>query len=303
MPLATVDHVSRRRTGRLAVRDAQQRRDRARAGASRDAARVPVTLLGGGSNVLMADAGVRGLVIRPRGGDISQARRRSRSRRCGRHDQRPRALDDHCTAAPASKPGPARRARSAAPFSATRISAAGSSAIWSLRSGWSIRRGRCPTCRRRAMAFGYDRSRLQQTGEVLLSATFRVLRPAIRRRCARPRAHRWRFASARSRSTRRAPAASFRIRSPAAIGAGRHSVVGRRARRSRRAERRWRSAAPACRRRTATSSSTTGSATAADIRRLIERCRDDGARPLRRRPARGDRVSRRLQSVTDPRSR
>ena len=31
---------------------------------------VPVTLLGGGSNVLIADAGVRGLVIRPRGGAI-----------------------------------------------------------------------------------------------------------------------------------------------------------------------------------------------------------------------------------------
>ena len=33
------------------------------------ASRVPVTMLGGGSNVLVADAGVRGLVIRPRGGD------------------------------------------------------------------------------------------------------------------------------------------------------------------------------------------------------------------------------------------
>lgn len=32
---------------------------------------APVTLLGGGSNVLVADAGVRGLVIRPRGGEIS----------------------------------------------------------------------------------------------------------------------------------------------------------------------------------------------------------------------------------------
>jgi UDP-N-acetylmuramate dehydrogenase len=30
-----------------------------------------VTLLGGGSNVLVADAGVRGLVIRPRGGDVA----------------------------------------------------------------------------------------------------------------------------------------------------------------------------------------------------------------------------------------
>src|SRR4029077_831992 len=32
---------------------------------------VSVTLLGGGSNVLIADAGVRGLVIRTRGGEIA----------------------------------------------------------------------------------------------------------------------------------------------------------------------------------------------------------------------------------------
>src|SRR5688572_27957895 len=31
---------------------------------------VPVTLLGGGSNVLIGDGGVRGLVVRPRGGRI-----------------------------------------------------------------------------------------------------------------------------------------------------------------------------------------------------------------------------------------
>ena len=31
---------------------------------------VPVTMLGGGSNVLVADAGIRGLVLRPRGGHI-----------------------------------------------------------------------------------------------------------------------------------------------------------------------------------------------------------------------------------------
>ncbi|HUU35132.1 MAG TPA: FAD-binding protein, partial [Vicinamibacterales bacterium] len=31
---------------------------------------VPITMLGGGSNVLVADAGVRGLVIRPRGGTM-----------------------------------------------------------------------------------------------------------------------------------------------------------------------------------------------------------------------------------------
>src|SRR5262249_27440356 len=32
---------------------------------------VTVTMLGGGSNVLVDDGGVRGLVIRPRGGDVS----------------------------------------------------------------------------------------------------------------------------------------------------------------------------------------------------------------------------------------
>jgi len=35
------------------------------------ASKTPVTLLGGGSNVLIADGGVRGLVIRPRGGAIA----------------------------------------------------------------------------------------------------------------------------------------------------------------------------------------------------------------------------------------
>src|SRR5438128_8568649 len=34
------------------------------------AAGLPVTVLGGGSNVLVSDAGVRGLVIRPRGGEV-----------------------------------------------------------------------------------------------------------------------------------------------------------------------------------------------------------------------------------------
>src|SRR6185436_4612727 len=33
-------------------------------------ARLPVTILGGGSNVLVADSGVRGLVVRPRRGEI-----------------------------------------------------------------------------------------------------------------------------------------------------------------------------------------------------------------------------------------
>jgi len=36
------------------------------------AAGVKVTMLGGGSNVLIADAGIRGLVIRPRGGEVAR---------------------------------------------------------------------------------------------------------------------------------------------------------------------------------------------------------------------------------------
>src|SRR5690349_6552519 len=32
---------------------------------------VPLTMLGGGSNVLVADAGIRGVVVRPRGGAIA----------------------------------------------------------------------------------------------------------------------------------------------------------------------------------------------------------------------------------------
>lgn len=37
-----------------------------------DAAGLPVTILGGGSNVLVSDSGVRGLVIRPRGGVVER---------------------------------------------------------------------------------------------------------------------------------------------------------------------------------------------------------------------------------------
>lgn len=36
---------------------------------------VPVTMLGGGSNVLIADAGIRGLVVRPRGGTMQMVGR------------------------------------------------------------------------------------------------------------------------------------------------------------------------------------------------------------------------------------
>jgi UDP-N-acetylmuramate dehydrogenase len=53
----------------IEVRDGSELRDTLQIAA---ACRVPVVLLGGGSNVLVADAGVRGLVVRLRGGQIAR---------------------------------------------------------------------------------------------------------------------------------------------------------------------------------------------------------------------------------------
>ena len=57
---------------RMAARNAFVARRSSTRCASRIAAASHVTLLGGGSNVLIGDRGVRGLVIRPRGGQIEQ---------------------------------------------------------------------------------------------------------------------------------------------------------------------------------------------------------------------------------------
>ena len=148
--------------------------------------RVPVTMLGGGSNILIADAGIRGLVIRPRGGEI-------------------RRLDET-------------EVRADAAVTINRL------VRWSIMNGvagleaWAGTPGTVggavfgnahfggrligeligevrvaapdgtttdvPTA---LMAFGYDRSRIRETGEVVLSATFRVTRgiPAALRAAAR----------------------------------------------------------------------------------------------------------------------
>ncbi len=100
-------------------------------GAARDAG-LPVTVLGGGSNVLVSDAGVRGVVIRVHSGDV---------RSCGENTVR----------------------------------ADGGLTINGL-VRWTA-----------DMEFGYDRSRLQRTREVVLSADFLVGRgePAALRAVAR----------------------------------------------------------------------------------------------------------------------
>jgi len=147
---------------------------------------VPVTLLGGGSNVLIADAGVRGLVIRPRGGDIV-------------------AIGDHLVRADASV-----SINGLVRWSITRGCAGleawagtpgtvggavfgnahfGGRLVSELISGVRLasRTGAVSEVPASAMAFGYDRSRLQDTGEVLLSADFVVSAgdPAALRRKAR----------------------------------------------------------------------------------------------------------------------
>ena len=59
------------------------------------AARRARPVLGGGSNVLISDGGVRGIVVRFHGGEVTRLDDGHDSRRCGRDDQRPRPLDDH----------------------------------------------------------------------------------------------------------------------------------------------------------------------------------------------------------------
>ena len=147
---------------------------------------VPVTILGGGSNVLVSDAGVRGLVIRPRGGDV-------------------RRLDQHHVQADAAvtvnglvrwtivhgAAGLETWAGTPGTVGGALVGNAhfGGRLIGDLvaRVELSTPDGVVQTVDARDLAFGYDRSRLQQTGEVLLSADFRVSKgdPDVLRAAAR----------------------------------------------------------------------------------------------------------------------
>jgi UDP-N-acetylmuramate dehydrogenase len=150
------------------------------------AAGMPATMLGGGSNVLIADAGVRGLVIRPRGGQIEAI------------DEQHVKADAAVTInglvrwmvsrgvagleAWAGTPGTVGGAVFGnAHFGGRLIGDRVSSVQLVGESGERI------DVARDEMAFGYDFSRLQRTREVLLSATFCVERgdPAALRAVAR----------------------------------------------------------------------------------------------------------------------
>jgi len=134
---------------------------------------VHVTVLGGGSNVLVADAGVRGLVIRPRGGTIaSVGEQQLRADAAVTINGLVRWTITHGRAgleAWAGTPGTVGGAIFGnAHFSGRLIG----NLVENVRVASPD--GRADDVPAVEMGFGYDRSRLQTSGEVLLSAVFRV---------------------------------------------------------------------------------------------------------------------------------
>lgn len=135
--------------------------------------RIPVTMLGGGSNVLVADSGIRGLVIRPRGGEI-------------------RAIDASHVRADAAVTinGLVRwtitHRRAGLEAWAGTPGTVGGGIYGNAHFGGRLIGDLVTEVRLAAvdgttrevsqseMAFGYDCSRLQQSGEVVLSAVFHV---------------------------------------------------------------------------------------------------------------------------------
>jgi UDP-N-acetylmuramate dehydrogenase len=150
------------------------------------AAGVAVTMLGGGSNVLIADAGVRGLVIRTRGGDVvSAGDGRVRADAAVTINGLVRWTINHGRAgleAWAGTPGTVGGAVYGNAHYGGRLIG---ELVASVRL--ASRDGVAADVDAPSMAFGYDRSRLQTSGEILLSAVFRVSHgePAALRAIAR----------------------------------------------------------------------------------------------------------------------
>jgi UDP-N-acetylmuramate dehydrogenase len=137
------------------------------------AASVKVAWLGGGSNLLVGDRGVRGLVVRWHGGALSSpAPGRVRAEAGVTINGLVRYTIGHALAGVAEwagTPGTAGGAvRGNAHFRGRLIS----ETIVSVRV--ASREGAVVDLAGAEMEFGYDRSRLQRTGEVALAADFRV---------------------------------------------------------------------------------------------------------------------------------
>lgn len=134
---------------------------------------VSVTILGGGSNVLVSDRGVRGLVLRPRGGEVQRLdNTHVRADAAVTINGLVRWSIVHGAAgleAWAGTPGTVGGAVHGNAHFGGRL-------IGDLIAGVTLaaRDGVASDIDGDRMAFGYDCSRLQESGEVLLSATFRV---------------------------------------------------------------------------------------------------------------------------------
>ena len=134
---------------------------------------VPVTLLGGGSNVLVSDAGVRGLVIRPRGGEIADVD--------ATHIRADAAMTINGLVRWTINRGRAGLEAWAGTPGTVGGAIYGNAHFGGRMIGELIADvrvasldGTVTDVPAQALAFDYDRSRLQQTREVLLSAVFRV---------------------------------------------------------------------------------------------------------------------------------
>jgi UDP-N-acetylmuramate dehydrogenase len=134
---------------------------------------VPVTLLGGGSNMLVADAGVRGLVVRPRGGAVAQI------------GEKQLRADAAVTVNGLVRWTISRGCAGLEAWAGTPGTVGGAIAGNAHFGGRLIgdvvvevrvvdRTGRVLDIPRAQMGFGYDTSRVQRTGEVVLSAVFTV---------------------------------------------------------------------------------------------------------------------------------
>jgi UDP-N-acetylmuramate dehydrogenase len=147
---------------------------------------VPVTVLGGGSNVLIGDGGIRGLVLRPRAGHIArESTDRVRADAAVTINGLVRWLIAHGLAgleAWAGTPGTVGGGVHGNAHWGGRLL---SEFVTSVRL--VSREGTVSDVATAEMDFGYDRSRLQRTGEILLSALVAVRTgdPAVLRAEAR----------------------------------------------------------------------------------------------------------------------
>jgi UDP-N-acetylmuramate dehydrogenase len=147
---------------------------------------VPVTVLGGGSNVLIGDGGIRGLVLRPRGGHIVlESPDGVRADAAVTINGLVRWLIAHGMAgleAWAGTPGTVGGGVHGNAHWGGRLL---SECVTSVRL--VSRDGTVADVATAEMDFGYDRSRLQRTGEILLSAVLAVRAgdPAVLREEAR----------------------------------------------------------------------------------------------------------------------